>query len=170
MATSSGTRVKLATMLGNDVAGDMIAHLDGTSTDAQPFAGDVTVAGTLTANGALVANGALTMNGAFSHRFVAASADGAITIKSGVVYVTKAGVCAMTIADPTATTDDGKILTIISTTANAHTLDNSAGSGFNAGGGSKDVGTFGGAKGDGITITAYQGKWYVIGSVNVTLG
>lgn len=100
----------------------------------------------------------------------AASADGAITQKEGLVAVTKAGACAMTIADPTATTDDFKVLTIISATAQAHTLDNSGGSGFNAAGAGGDVGTFGGAIGDGITLMAYQGKWLIVSKVNVTLG
>jgi len=102
--------------------------------------------------------------------FSVASASGAVSVKSGTLYVTKAGVAALTIADPTATTDDGKTLTVISTTAQAHTLDNSAGSGFNAGGAGSDIGTFGGAAGDNIVITAYQGKWYVVSKVNVTLG
>lgn len=99
-----------------------------------------------------------------------ASADGAITQKSGTVFVTKASAAALTLADPTATTDDNKTLTVISTTAAAHTLSNAAGSGFNAGGAATDVGTFGGAKGDNIQLTAYQGVWYVRGKTNVTLG
>lgn len=98
-----------------------------------------------------------------------ASASGAITIKDGTVWLTKAGVAAMTLADPTATVDDGKTLRIISTTANAHTVSNAAGSGFNAGGASTDVGTFGGAKGDNLIVTAYQGVWLVVSKTNVTL-
>lgn len=106
-------------------------------------------------------------------RFVAVSASGAISIPAGdtTYYVTKSGsAAAMTLADPTATTHDGLTLTFISTTAVAHTLSNAAGSGFNSGGSGADVGTFGGAIGDGITVTAYQGKWYVISKVNVSLG
>jgi hypothetical protein len=99
-----------------------------------------------------------------------ASADGAIGLKSGTVFVTKAGVCAMTLADPVATLDDGKTLSVVSVTANAHTLSNAAGSGFNGGGAASDVGTFGGAKGDNIRVVAYQGVWYVERTVNVTLG
>lgn len=101
----------------------------------------------------------------------AVTANGAITIPaaSKSFFITKAGVAAMTIGNPTATTHDGVRLTFISTTANAHTLDNSAGAGFNDGGAAKDVGTFGGAKGDNIVIEAYQGKWYVVSAVNVTL-
>lgn len=107
--------------------------------------------------------------------FLAVSADGAIGVPAynRTHFVTKAGIAAMTIVDPTATTHDGVTLTFIATTANAHTLSNAAGSGFfSSGGGTKDVATFGGAIGDGITIIAYQGKWYIDprGSTNITLG
>ncbi len=101
---------------------------------------------------------------------VVASADGAISARSGVVVVTKATAAALTLANPTAGTDDYKELTVISATAAAHTVDNSAGAGFNAGGAASDVGTFGGAKGDNIRVVAYQGVWYVQSKVNVTLG
>lgn len=99
------------------------------------------------------------------------SADGAITIPPGdtVYVVTKAGVAAMTLADP-ASGDNGKVLTFISSTAQAHTLSNAAGSGFNAGGSGTDVATFGGAIGDGLQITAYGTKWLVNYLRNVTLG
>lgn len=99
----------------------------------------------------------------------AMTADGAITIKSGLVTLSKAGVLAATLADPTTTTDDGKVLRVVSLTANAHTISNAAGSGFNGAGTAKDVATLGGAIGDGLTVIAYQGKWYVVGSVNATL-
>lgn len=102
---------------------------------------------------------------------VAVTADGAITIPSvNTTYnITKAGVAAMTLANPTATTHDGLRLTFMSNTANAHTLSNAGGAGFNDGGSGSDVGTFGGAKGDNIVVQAYQGKWYVVSKVNVTL-
>lgn len=99
-----------------------------------------------------------------------ASANGAITQTSGRVVITKASAAALTLADPTATTDDYKELEIISATAAAHTVSNAAGSGFNAGGASTDVGTFGGAKGDNMRVVAYQGVWYVVLLRNVTLG
>ena len=99
-----------------------------------------------------------------------ASADGAVIIKYGTVIITKAGVAVLTLANPTATVDDFKELQVISATANAHTLSNAAGAGFNAGGAATDVGTFGGAKGDNIFLVAYQGVWYVLSKVNVTLG
>lgn len=106
---------------------------------------------------------------------VAVAASGAIALPIGntVYHITKSGVAAMTIVDPTSGVHDGLELTFIADTANAHTLDNSAGSGFfSTGGASKDVATFGGAIGDGLTIHAYQGKWYIDprGVTNVTLG
>lgn len=114
--------------------------------------------------------GTLTVTGATVPAFAVASGDGAITAKSGVVFITKGSAAALTIADPTATTDDGKRLTVISTTAFAHTVSNAAGSGFNAGGAATDVGTYGGAKGDNFEFVAYQGKWYAVSLRNVTLG
>jgi hypothetical protein len=96
------------------------------------------------------------------------SADGAVTQKDGLVMVTKAGVCAMTIAAPTSGVDDGKRLTILSTTAQAHTL-TFATTGFNDLGASGDVATWGGAKGDGMTIRAYAGKWWTEYTRNVTI-
>ncbi len=99
-----------------------------------------------------------------------ASADGAITLKSGTVFITKASAAALTLANPTATADDGKHLTILATTAAAHTVSNAAGGGSTGGGAGADVGTFGGAKGDNIRLVAYQGAWYVASAINVTLG
>ena len=98
------------------------------------------------------------------------SASGAVTIKEGLVLITKSGVAALTIADPTSGVHDGLQMTFISSTAQAHTLSNAAGSGFNAGGAGTDVGTWGGAKGDGMQITAYGGVWLCNWLRNVTLG
>lgn len=105
----------------------------------------------------------------FLEESAVASADGAISVKDGVVYVTKASAAALTLADPASVTDDGKKLSIISTTAAAHTVSNAAGSGFNAGGAASDVGTFGAAKGNNLILRAYGGKWLVESSVGVTL-
>ena len=137
-------------------------------------ASGVTIDGVLCKDNAVTASGGVTADlaGGVKETIVAVSADGAIAVPaaSRSYFITKAGVAAMTIVNPTATTHDGIRLTFISTTAQAHTLDNSAGAGFNDGGAGADVGTFGGAKGDNIVIEAYQGKWYVVSKVNVTLG
>lgn len=99
------------------------------------------------------------------------SANGAVSIPnvSTTFVLTKAGVAAMTLANPTAGVHDGVRLTFIATTANAHTISNAAGSGFNSAGAAGDVGTFGGAIGDNLVIEAYQAKWYVVSKVNVTI-
>jgi len=106
-----------------------------------------------------------------TNKFTTVTANGAIAVPTAntTYYITKAGVAAMTLVDPTATTHDGLTLTFVATTAQAHTLSNAAGSGFNDAGAAGDIGTFGGAKGDNIVITAYQGKWYIVSKVNVTV-
>ena len=103
---------------------------------------------------------------------LAVGASGAITIPaySQTVVITKAGVAALTLVDPTATTHDGVRLTFISATAQKHTISNAGGSGFNGGGEGSDVAELGGAIGDNLVVEAYQGKWYVISKLNVTLG
>ncbi len=91
-------------------------------------------------------------------------ANGAVQLKDSDVILNKAGVLAATIADPTSGAHDGMKIRIQSVTAFAHTL--TAPSGFNASG---TVGTWGGAKGDGMEIMAFGGKWYANWLRNVTL-
>ena len=100
------------------------------------------------------------------------AADGAIAIPANdkTFVITKGTAAALTLADPTAGVHDGVTLTIISATAAAHTVSNAAGSGFNGGGATADVATFGAAKGNNIVLVAYQGDWYVRSSVGATLG
>ena len=134
-----------STVFPNGVTSDVIGNVTGNVT------GDVTG----------------NLSGAVKRPVQVGSANGAITIKDGFVVLTKAGVAAMTLADPTATTDDGKELTVIALTANAHTV--TIASGLNGAGAGADVGTFGGAVGDRFTVVAYNGKWYASGvNVNVT--
>lgn len=122
-----------------------------------------------TAGSGVTIDGVLVKDTAVTARFpvVAVTADGAITVPNGntTYYITKAGVAAMTLVDPTATTHDGLRLTFIATTANAHTLDLVTG----INGGAADIGTFGGAVGDGVTIEAYQGVWYEVPNNNANV-
>lgn len=97
-----------------------------------------------------------------------ASADGAITIKEGVVAITKGSAAALTLAAPTAGVDDYKKLSIVSATAFAHTVTNTS-PGFNGAGAAGDVGTFGAAAGNAIEVIAYQGTWYTTNLKGVTL-
>lgn len=89
---------------------------------------------------------------------------GAISSTHGLVLLTKAGVAVMTLAAPVAA-DNGKILRIISTTANAHTVTTPSAK-LNE---TSAIGTFGGAKGDNIVLVAYNTSWWVLSKVNVTL-
>lgn len=109
-------------------------------------------------------------NGGPKGEVAAYAAAGAVPIRSHVGLITKAdGAAALTVAAPTATTHDGVVITLVATTAQAHTITATT-IGFNAGDAASDVGTFGGAIGDMISFVAYQGEWYVLNNVNVTLG
>lgn len=107
-------------------------------------------------------------NGGVKGEVAAYAADGAIAIRSHIALLTKAGVNAMTLAAPTATTHDGVIIEIVATTANAHTVTATT-IGFNAADAAGDVGTFSGAVGDGLRVLAYQGEWYVLNNIGVTI-
>jgi len=145
-----GTVIADSLQVTNGMTGNVTGGMTGNVT------GDVT--GDLTGN----------VTGGVKNTTALASADGAIALKAGVVLITKGSVAALTIAAPTATTDDGKILNIIATTAHAHTVTN-ASPGFNGAGASGDVATFGGAVGDNLVLVAYNAVWYVISKVNVTI-
>lgn len=80
--------------------------------------------------------------------------------------VTTAGVDAMTLAAPTAGTDDGIELVISSDTSNAHTL--TATGLLHTGTASVNVATFAAQKGAGVTLKTYNGKWKVLASVGIT--
>jgi hypothetical protein len=97
-----------------------------------------------------------------------ASANGAITIEAGVVAITKATACALTLAAPSVA-QNGTVMTIVATTAAAHTVTQTT-PGFNNAGTSGDVATFGGAIGDSMVIVAYGGRWHTVSLRNVTLG
>lgn len=97
------------------------------------------------------------------------SAAGEIVERQGVVLLSAGSAASMTITAPTVGLDDAKVLKIIAIAAQAYTV-TFATTGFNAAGGSGDVATFGGAKGDSMEIVAYQGNWYTTILRNVTLG
>jgi len=93
------------------------------------------------------------------------SADGAIAITEGYVFITKGSAAALTLAArvaglPSAGGDDGRRLVINSTTAFAHTVTTRS-NGIN---GNKHVATFGGAVTDSLELVAYNGKWRTVGT------
>lgn len=115
--------------------------------------------------------------GVVQNPVVAAGSADALPVRSGEVFVTKAGVDAMTLALPTAgdypsgvansignPRDDGKELLIVSTTAFAHTITTPA-TGVNK---TLHLLTFAGAVGNWVKIKAFAATWYVIGSSGVT--
>ena len=121
------------------------------------------------------AGSALTLTGALvadtytaSPVVTTASANGALTIADGVVKVTKAGVCAMTLAAPTAA-QEGTIMRIVSNTANAHTLTATGLLDDGVTGGSKNVATFAAFAGASITLVAINLKWSVLALNAVTV-
>lgn len=85
------------------------------------------------------------------------TASGAISQKQGSVVLNGSAALAMTLAAPTATTDDFKVLKIVGITAHAHTVTTPS-NGLN---GADHVATFANA-GDAIELMAYQGVWYVL--------
>ena len=99
--------------------------------------------------------------------YLVASADGAISIAHGTVFITKATAAALTIANPPLGMN-GAVLNVVATTAAAHTVTNT--SGFNGGSTASDVATFGGGIGDSMQLTAYNGVWLTLNLLDVTLG
>ena len=100
--------------------------------------------------------------------FTPIGASGALNPHSSANYVlTKAGVAAMTLGAPTAGVDDGVVIFIMSSTAQAHTV--TATGLFVDGAGHVKLATFAANIGASFSIQAYQGKWYVLGTQNVTM-
>lgn len=93
------------------------------------------------------------------------AASGAITQKSGTVKLTAASAEAMTLAPPTAGVDDGKHLTILSTTAFAHTVVGTVGYSGTA----NKTATFGAAIGNMLKLVAINGVWYQEPSTGITI-
>jgi hypothetical protein len=98
--------------------------------------------------------------------------DGAITIKHGIVRLNKGSAINATLANPSAGTDDYKMLVIAAVTAQANTVTCTEGFGNPTADCIKegeDVATFGGAIGDCLTVVAYNGAWYVKGLHGITI-
>lgn len=92
--------------------------------------------------------------------------NGALAVAGGTYVITKAGVLADTLAAPTAGIQDGMIIMLSSTTANAHTL--TATGLLQTGTASVNVATFAAQAGAGLTLMSYGGKWIVLASVGIT--
>jgi hypothetical protein len=102
--------------------------------------------------------------------YLNASANGAIDFygpqaPAGSVFITKGSAALLTLINPAAGPDDGKTVTIVSTTAFAHTITTGA-NGIN---GSLHIATFGAAVGNFIVFKAFNGSWWVVGNTGVAL-
>jgi hypothetical protein len=100
------------------------------------------------------------------------AADGAVASTQGNVMITKGTAAALTLAAPVAGLpsaatpgNDGQMLRVVSTTAAAHVITFPA----NKLNSNKTTATFGAAVGNSLVLIAYQGIWYVVASVGITL-
>ena len=85
-----------------------------------------------------------------------------ITAKQGIVPLGSTGALAVSLADPTTGTDDGKRLSLYASTAHAHVITVTGG----IAGGTNNTITLGGAVGDNVELEAVLGKWLLRGAVN----
>lgn len=97
----------------------------------------------------------------------ALTADNPITIKQGMATLDKSSPLLATLANPIATTDDYKRLTIISLSAQAHKI--TCTGGYGGAGTGEDVATFTAAIGACLDLIAFQGLWYVNGQHLTTI-
>lgn len=89
--------------------------------------------------------------------------NGAINPHLAATYIiTKAGVLADTLAAPTAITDDGVEIVVVSNTANAHTITATTLLQNGVTGGAKTTATFAAFPGASITLKAYNAFWFVV--------
>lgn len=102
--------------------------------------------------------------------FVSLLVNGAVPIAAPLVptiyQINKAGVLADTLAAPAAVTDDGKMIQIMSNTANAHTI--TATGLYQSGSAAVNLATFAAFAGAQMTLMALNAKWVVMSSVGVT--
>lgn len=103
----------------------------------------------------------LTVNGPIS---VGAAPVGLVP---GAFEITKAGVCALTLAAPVSGLDDGKCIWVFSSTAFAHTI--TATGLYQSGSAAVNLATFAAFAGAGICLMAFGGKWRIVYSVGVTM-
>lgn len=90
------------------------------------------------------------------------------TTLPSTLIVQGAGIDAMTLAVPVAGADDGKVIKIVSNAAFAHTLTAGAGK-ILAGAAGNTTATFAAQKGASIILMAYQGAWYALATIGITM-
>lgn len=129
------------------------------STIATDVIAETTAATGVTVDGCLIKDGIVGARQAIT-------GDGAITVQNAYVILSKATAAAITIAAPTAGTQDGLTIQVITATAQAHVI-TCATDGFNAKGSSGTC-TFTAAIGNSVTLRADTGHWYTVVKTGVT--
>lgn len=92
----------------------------------------------------------------------------AVPVRDTMVVLDKAGVAVMTLAAPAAD-QDGMILYVTSTTAQAHTITATSLLADGASGSPHTTATFAAYKGAGLVLVALQGLWQVRSNVGITI-
>lgn len=169
MATTNLDTLQLSAALKSN---DGTTVIDASAKSAT-FAGGVTANVTGNVTGGITGNitGNVTGNvtGQVLPPNTVLSGDGAISIPTAgwsTFSITKGSAAALTLAAPTAGTDDGKILEIVSETAFAHVITCGT-DGFNAKG-SSGTATYGAAKGNVCRLMARNGHWWNMGNTGIT--
>lgn len=161
--SAGGSDTQLQYNSNGSLAG-MTATWDGSTL---ALTGAATVSSTLNVTGAVTgASFTGTLLGAQKDTLNVYSGDGAITVAPQTAALTKGTAGAYTLAAPTATTHDGYIIRLFSTTAAAHVVTFASGK---INGGSNVTITLGGAIGDGATLVAYNGVWWTTAKINATV-
>lgn len=110
----------------------------------------------------------MSLNQAIETPVIAYSANGALAVSQHTATLTKAGVAAMTLAAPTVA-QEGTLITVVSQTANAHTITATGLIDDGVTGGSKTTATFAAFAGASIVLMASNLKWAVISKNTVTI-
>lgn len=106
------------------------------------------------------------LTASLNHALTAYTADGAITLASGVHVIEKTSAAAMTVAAPSS--QDGTVLTIISNTDFAHVITFTGSTLLDGTTGANLTVTMTAFKGSCIRIVARGTKWLLLSSSNVT--
>lgn len=156
VVTTTGTQ----TLTNKTLTTPVIASISNGGTVTIPSGADTLVARTSTDT---LTNKTLTAPvitaGVVTPAVTTVTGDGAITIASGVVLLTKAGVSANTVAAPSS--QDGTRMTITSTTANAHVVTFTGGTLLDGTDGANTTATFAAFPGASITVIAVGTTWHV---------
>jgi hypothetical protein len=121
---------------------------------------------TVTANNDVIE--VLSINQVNHSAVVAYDTNGALGVYQHTATLTKAGVAAMTLAAPTVA-QEGMMLTVVSQTANAHTITATGLIDDGVTGGSKTTATFAAFAGAAVVLMASNLKWAVISVKAVTI-